>query len=209
MRNGNHHSIYLQRAWNKYGEDNFEFKIIERCDKDLTLQREQYYLNLYQPYKNDIGYNMSQLASGLRLFGKENPNYGHHVSEENRKKLREVHFGKKLSEEHKQKIKNWYLTHSHPCLGQTGKLAPCYGRTGEKHPMYGIKGADHPSSKPVICVNTGRIFNSAIEASQWANCNYSKMCMCCRGERKSCGMLNGEKLQWKYIKKGEEQCQNT
>ena len=25
LRKGKHHNLYLQRAWNKYGEDNFDF----------------------------------------------------------------------------------------------------------------------------------------------------------------------------------------
>ena len=75
--------------------------------------------------------------------------------------------------------------------------------------MYGITGSDHPSSKKVQCINNGMIFDSAKEASSWGHCNYSKLCMCCRGERKSCGKLNGEKLKWKFIEDGEVQWQNT
>lgn len=29
LRKGNHHSLYLQRSWDKYGEDNFEFNILD------------------------------------------------------------------------------------------------------------------------------------------------------------------------------------
>ena len=39
LRNGNHHSIHLQRAWDKYGEENFEFKVIEECSEDMTFKR--------------------------------------------------------------------------------------------------------------------------------------------------------------------------
>jgi hypothetical protein len=27
-----HHNVYLQSAWKKYGEDNFEFEILEEYD---------------------------------------------------------------------------------------------------------------------------------------------------------------------------------
>jgi len=174
LRNGNHHSIHLQRAWDKYGEENFEFKVIEECSEDITFKREQYYLDLYKSYNNDVGY-----------------------------------IGTKQTEKTKQKIRDWYLTHEHPSKGRCGELAPCYGRTGEKHPMYGITGGNHLSSKRVLCINNGMIFDSATEASRWAKCNHSKLCICCRGERKSCGQLNGEKLKWKYIEDGEVQWQNT
>lgn len=32
LRKGDHHCIYLQRAWNKYGEDNFVFEVHKACD---------------------------------------------------------------------------------------------------------------------------------------------------------------------------------
>lgn len=47
-----HHSIILQRAVNKYGIENFNFIILEKCSKEVLLQREQYYLDLLQPLYN-------------------------------------------------------------------------------------------------------------------------------------------------------------
>ena len=43
------------------------------------------------------------------------------------------------------------------------------------------------------------IYDSAIEASRETGINHSKICMCCRGERKSCGKdEQGNKLHWMY-----------
>ena len=47
-----HHSIILQRAVNKYGIENFNFIILENCNRDLLLKREQYYLDILQPLYN-------------------------------------------------------------------------------------------------------------------------------------------------------------
>ena len=47
-----HHSLALQRAFNKYGYDNFEFIILENCEEDKLLKREQYYLNTLKPEYN-------------------------------------------------------------------------------------------------------------------------------------------------------------
>lgn len=54
---GNYHSNkYLQRSWNKYGEENFIFKIIENVDIDKLDDREVYWINYY---KNKAGvYNL-------------------------------------------------------------------------------------------------------------------------------------------------------
>ena len=47
-----HHSIILQRAVNKYKIENFEFIILEECDKKDLINREQYYLDTLQPLYN-------------------------------------------------------------------------------------------------------------------------------------------------------------
>ncbi len=46
LNKNSHHNIKLQNAWNKYGEENFVFEIIERLkDKNNLIEREQYYLD--------------------------------------------------------------------------------------------------------------------------------------------------------------------
>lgn len=47
LRKGTHHSQYLQRAWNKYGEDNFEFIIFMVCELEESIKWEQYFLDNY------------------------------------------------------------------------------------------------------------------------------------------------------------------
>jgi len=58
LRKNKHHSRYLQRSWNKYSEEQFEFTIIEEV-KDVSelLEREQYWLDYYKSYDYKIGYN--------------------------------------------------------------------------------------------------------------------------------------------------------
>jgi group I intron endonuclease len=46
----NKHNPLLQRAWDKYGKDNFIFEVVELCDEDLLLLREQVYLDLHPEY---------------------------------------------------------------------------------------------------------------------------------------------------------------
>lgn len=47
-----HHSLALQRAFHKYGYDNFEFIILENCEENKLLEREQHYLNSIKPEYN-------------------------------------------------------------------------------------------------------------------------------------------------------------
>lgn len=44
LRDG-HHSIHLQRAFNKHGLEYFKFEILEECDADYRCIREQFYLD--------------------------------------------------------------------------------------------------------------------------------------------------------------------
>lgn len=50
LRTGKHHSVALQRAWNKYGESAFDFTILERCPRDIILEREQFHLDCGYDY---------------------------------------------------------------------------------------------------------------------------------------------------------------
>ncbi len=73
LRRNKHKNIYLQRAWNKHYEKMFTFEIIEEVDSKYNLtDREQYYLDLYTPYKKEIGYNICDKASRNR-FGMKMP----------------------------------------------------------------------------------------------------------------------------------------
>lgn len=47
-----HHSVYLQRHCNKYGIEDLEFSIIELCEKEELVQKEQHYLDTFSPKFN-------------------------------------------------------------------------------------------------------------------------------------------------------------
>ncbi len=40
-----HHSPRLQNAWNKYGPDAFRFELLEECDAEILLEREQLWMD--------------------------------------------------------------------------------------------------------------------------------------------------------------------
>ena len=52
LKKGTHHSLYLQRAWDKYGENNFEFSILEKCEDVNLIEREQFYFEEINPEYN-------------------------------------------------------------------------------------------------------------------------------------------------------------
>ena len=145
LRKEKHHSSALQNAWNKYGEDNFEFSIIEECERTrkVLLGREQYWIDTLDSVAN--GYNIAKTA-GSQLGMKQSPeaiaarvekntgkkrtpetralmsevqsnrspewctniakaHIGKKHSEETRKAISEAMTGRKLSEEHVEKLR--------------------------------------------------------------------------------------------------------
>jgi len=66
LRSGKHHSLILQRAWNKYGEGAFEFSVLEFSDADSCLVREQFYIDKYDAANCLKGYNIAPFAGSNR-----------------------------------------------------------------------------------------------------------------------------------------------
>lgn len=54
-----HPNKKLQNAWDKYGEDSFEFFVIEKCSKDIIYEREKYWIKEYRACDRQFGYNLS------------------------------------------------------------------------------------------------------------------------------------------------------
>ena len=93
LKKQNHHSIVLQRAFNKYGEENFEFIVLEECEKEYLINKEQYYLDNYNPI-----YNINKIAENCT---------GRILSEESRKKISLKNKGRKLSEDVKKRMSEY------------------------------------------------------------------------------------------------------
>ena len=105
---------------------------------------------------------------------------GYKFSEESKQKMSESQKGKHHSEESKQKTSE--------------KLK---GRQRSEETKQKISEAN---SKKVICITTGKIFNSQSEASDYYNVVQKNISCCCKGTRKSAGELNGIRLKWKFLK---------
>ena len=95
LRQNKHHSPYLQRAWNKYGEKSFEFIIIEECEptKEVLLDREQFWIDELHAY-GETGYNGTPKAAN---------SLGYKHTAESREKMKETNKGRPpMSEEMKE-----------------------------------------------------------------------------------------------------------
>ncbi len=119
-----HKNSHLQWSWNKYGNNNFNFVIIEEIPQENLLLVEQKYLDIAKIEKNKC-YNTSFIAGRIEmtdeirkklskshiglLRGINHPLYGKHLSENTKNKLRFINLGKKRSLESIEKSRMGFI----------------------------------------------------------------------------------------------------
>ena len=124
------HNIIFQKAWDRYGEDEFDFSILLLCDRENTVMYEQVYLDCYKPEYN-IATNALCPNKGMRLSEEHKRKIGetnskHKMSEEQKEFLRQFHVGIPLTEEHKKKISE--ANKGKPRAGQFERGKPAYNK---------------------------------------------------------------------------------
>lgn len=154
LRRNKHHSLYLQRAWNKYGDSNFAWEIVEYVEKpEQLLIREQYWLDTIKPVYNickiagstygvkasaetrkrlsDSHRGQKAWNKGLRMWtGRNAPNKGKVFTKEHRENLSKSHIGIQMGEDAPSAKLTWSdvrdIRNSYPSLTQVA-LAAKYG----------------------------------------------------------------------------------
>lgn len=166
LRNGvfhyNNSNNHIVQAWQKYGENAFEWVVLEECEIDKLDEREIFWIKEKDSYRN--GYNQTLGGGGSR---------GVIVSEETKRKMSlsskgEKHpfWGKHRTEETKKKLSLW--------------------RTGRKGmPMTEkVKKILIESRRiKIICNENGKIYSSMSEASRELNLDVSAIAKNCKGKR--------------------------
>ncbi len=88
LRGNRHHCKHLQAAWNKYGEDKFDFRVVEEVPEAVSLQGvEDRWLKEHvgKDYCYNTGY--SSEAPWRNAPAHVTPNFGKPVSEEQREQI--------------------------------------------------------------------------------------------------------------------------
>lgn len=106
LRGNYHKNKYLQNAWNKYGEEYFNFWIIQECEIDLLQSMEIYWIVYYKSFfKDKGGYNLTRGGDGQTgMNGELAPMYGKHHTEETKKKMSKSSKGQIMSIEARKKM---------------------------------------------------------------------------------------------------------
>ena len=145
LKYNKHHSLHLQASYNKYGESNFEYEILEFCDLENLYEREQYYLDTLRPE-----FNILTIAGS---------NLGFKHSNEVKRKISSKLTGISKTEEHKRHIQD----------SQKGRVFT------EEHKKKLSEAAKHrkKASRIVKIMIDNVIYNSIKEASELLNIKYN------------------------------------
>jgi group I intron endonuclease len=181
LRSNKHTNKHLQYAWNKYGQDNLEFFIIEELtDKNMFIPREQFYIDHFNSHK--IGYNMK-------------PNADSSIGYTYQRKEEHIMRGKRHPMYGKKGINN-------PSFGRRNTkdaiLQMSISKLGSKNAMFGKFGDKHHLSKPVLQILDQAIIREWTclhEIERVLKYNKGNISQCCTGKRNS---AHGYK--WRYKK---------
>jgi len=151
LNKNKHPNSHLQNAWNAYGENNFEWTIVDFCEESDLLKIEQKYLDDVKLNRN-LCYNKTFLASRVEW------------TDEMKQKISKLHKGKQLSENHKQILKNKRLK-------MIGKNAPNYGNrhSDETKNIYSKqrKGFKNPSYDETVYILENQVTKNIIKDTMY------------------------------------------
>lgn len=196
LNNNKHHNDYLQKAWNKYGENQFGFYVLEYCDESILDEKEIYYINLYQTLNRSYGYN-------LKSGGQDG---GSIYSDDTRKKMsdsvKKAYSNEQLREMRRiAALKQWADPEMKNKI--SGKNNCMYGKTHTDEARKKIseakigKPSHRRNTTPILCIELDKQFKDATEASKELHIDSSAILKVCRGERKTCGGYH-----WEFLKMG-------
>lgn len=196
LKRSSHTNTHLQNAWNKYGENNFIFEIIEECKGEELNNREVYWIEKYNSFKK--GFN--------RTIGGDDSNKRKIICLNDGKiynSLMEVELIYNIPNSNLSKVCNG----TRRSCGKDKEGTPLIWRYYDDNmrtiyskeelikmlkPIYN----NRTDFNRIICLNTGKIYDSISDAEkEYGITNIDK---CLSKEYKSCGISpkDGKKLRW-------------
>jgi len=131
LKNKNHINRHLQASYDLYGKDNFTWEILERCDVEFLLDREQFWMDQTKCYDRTIGFN-NCIKSDRPL--------GYKHTEDAKRKMSKLKLGRKLSQEQIDKISK---SNTGRKMDEESKRKMSESKSGEKNPMFGKKESEN------------------------------------------------------------------
>lgn len=198
LRRGTHKNIYLQRAWNKYGEKMFKHEVLEKCPEEVLDERECYYINLFNTFDSDKGYNLTSGGGRRKQYsistreklrinatGSNNPNSKKVICLESSQIYESINIASKECNTDPATIYRCCTKQTHTAGGYHWMYFIDYQNVTEEE-ISNILSLESKTKK-VIYLNTNEVFNSIKEASKITGVNANSISSCCLHNRKTAG----------------------
>ena len=224
LRNNNHVNVYLQNAWNIYGEESFKFYIIELCDPSIICDRESYYIAKYHSLSHKDGYNLTvggecaattnkkviHLLSGHIYDSVRSAAQDNNVVDITMISWCRKYYNFMYYDEYKlmdQDTINYYTNFDWDTLIHQ-KLSKAHSRENlsqETLLKYSkcTSGKNNPRAFPIYSPELNETFWGAKEAQDKYGINRGSISACIRGKIKHAGKhpVTGEPLTWQKVEK--------
>lgn len=224
LRNNRHANIYLQRAWNVYGEEAFDFYVIELCEPGELCDKECYYIATYNTLAHCGGYN---LTSGGENVSTTNKKVIHLLSGKTYWSIKDAARDNGIAEitmiDWCRKHYNFMYLEEYNLLDQDQidyytnfdwesfmhkKLSIAHSRdnlsqeTLQKYKQC-TSGKNNPRATAIYSPELDESFWGAREAEEKYGVNHTSISSCINGKLKHAGKhpVTGEPLTWKKIEK--------
>lgn len=156
----------LKRLYKKYHRSEWELSVLEEVETFEQLNAAEI------KWIGDL-YKTDPLCVNRREGGARSA--GH--SEETKEKLRKIY-----NEKRSTRVCKFHNNFSQKGLGHLSDI-----HRGELNPMFGKTGSLNPSSKKVMCMETGIVYDSAHDATRATGIQYQNICKVCLGKRSHAG----------------------
>ena len=213
--------VLLTKAIEKYGKENFQRSILEICpDKATALQQEQFWIQQFNAVNDEMFYNISEggeMDAGwhqCQKWARQHPEEAMQTYQQSGQRLRQwvdthPEEAKRNTEIMIQASKQWREENPEKVKQQMQKVNQAKEKWQQEHPEEHQAQVNRwreagsiANSQVIQCITTGEIFPSISEAarvySQYG-CHQANLTKVLKGERKTCGKKDGQKLYWKYL----------
>jgi group I intron endonuclease len=198
-----HGNEYLQRAYDKYGSENFIFEILEECNKEYLASQENYWANLLNVHNRNYGYNIQPThPNNLKIHSERTKlkiklsTKGVKKSEQTKEKMSLGMKGKLKSLEHR---KNLSKARKGSKMSEITRIAILKANTNRKQSLETINKRAIKKNKSIIQMdkqnNFIKIWDSIKNAAMELNICKTHIGSCCLNKRNTCGGY-----KWRYNK---------